>query len=173
VVDSRTGDGIEPILSGPFLLRGRRAGGREFLPVEDRIRLQDGSYACTAREGGIRWREEAGRASDEPSLLLEVGGETAAVLGSVGALACPGPSATAFQYAYTRGDDGQFHVLERGRTIGRYPTVSAMRADGFRPVELPLVPEHHVQENGPLARATVVATVAADGSVDYRSGVDS
>jgi hypothetical protein len=168
VTDPRLEAEIEPILSDPFLLRGERAGGREFFPVEDRIRLSDDSYACVGATGAMEWFENSG-STDDPPLVLRVGGETVAALDSVGGLACPGPSVSAFQYSYARGDDGQFRVFANGEAVGRYPGVSAMRADGFRPVSLPLVPEHHVRDHGRLARATTVATVGSDGTVSYRS----
>jgi hypothetical protein len=41
-----------------------------------------------------------------------------------------------------------------------------MRASGFRPVALPLVPERHLQGDPPLARRWTVATVE-DGAVRY------
>lgn len=170
VADPRTEDEIEPILSEPFLLDDRRGGGRAFFPIEDRIRLSDGSYACVGTSGPIEWFEDAREATDDPALVLEVGGETVAVLDSVDGLACPGPSVSTFQYSYARGEDGQFRVFDDGQVVGRYTSVTAMRADGFRPLALPLVPEHHVRDHGRLARATVVATVADDGrTVAYRS----
>jgi hypothetical protein len=170
VADERTETEIDPILSDPFLLANKRAGGREFFAVEDRIRLSDDSYACVGTSGPTRWREDPEEATDDPPLVLEAGGETIATLDSVDSLACPGPSVSAFQYSYARGDGGQFCVLADGRVVGRYASVSAMRTDGFRPVSLPLVPEHHVRDHGRLARATVVASVAdADRSVSYRS----
>lgn len=64
----------------------------------------------------------------------------------------------------------RFFSIEDGRVVGRYTGVGAMRTDGFRPVPLPLVPEHHVRDGGTLARATLVASVAAeDQTVTYRS----
>ncbi len=169
VADQRTTDETEPILSEPFLLEGERAGGREFFPVEDRIMLSDDSYACLGAGGPIRWFEDTDGATDDPPLVLQAGEETVTVLDAVDGLACPGPSASAFQYSYARGDDRRFRVFREGQAVGRYTSISAMRADGFRPVPLPLVPEHHVRDNGQLARATVVATAAGTDSVTYRS----
>jgi hypothetical protein len=166
--DPRTTAEVEPLLSDPFLLRGERADRREFFSVEDRILLSDDSYACLGTDGRVEWFESDG--TDDPPLVLAVGGETVAALDSVDGLACPGPSASAFRYSYARGDDGRFRLFEHGRVVGRYPGVGAMRADGFRPTPLPLVPEHHVREGGRLARAVVVATVTDDG-VSYRSSL--
>jgi hypothetical protein len=168
VADRRTGDAVEPMLSGPFLLRGRGPEGRRFFTVEDRILLSDESYACLGASGDIRWFEDAGEASDDPPLVLAVGDEEVTALDSVDELACPGPSVSAFRYSYARGADGRFRVFADGQAVGRYAGVSAMRADGFRPVPLPLVPEHHVREHGRLARATLVASVG-DDDVTYRS----
>lgn len=168
VADRRTEAAIEPVLSEPFLLRGEGSAGREFRTVEDRILLSDDSYACVGASGDIEWFEDDDGVSDDPPLVLEVGGEEITALDSVDGLACPGPSVSAFRYSYARGEDGLFRVFADGQAVGRYTGVSAMRADGFRPVPLPLVPEHHVREHGHLARATLVATVGSDGTVSYR-----
>ena len=170
VADQHTADAVQPILSPPFLLADREGKGRSFLTIEDRIRLQDDTYACVGASGELAWFEDFGTGTDAPPLVLAVGGEIVTVFDSVDRLACPGPAASAFQYSYGRGGDGQFRVFADGEAVGRYTSVAAMRSDGFRPVPLPLVPEHHVRTHGQLARATVVAT-AADGSqtVTYRS----
>jgi hypothetical protein len=167
VADRHTETGIKPILSDPFLLDGWSADGRRFLTVEDRILLSNDRYACVGIRGQFEWFED-GEATDDPPLALEVGGNPVATLDSVDGLACPGPSASAFRYSYARGDDSQFRVFENDRVAGRYTGIGAMRADGFRPVPLPLVPEHHVRDHGRLARATVVASLA-DDAVSYRS----
>jgi hypothetical protein len=99
-------------------------------------------------------------------LHLSVGEEVVAVFDSVDGLTCPGPVAEAFPARYRRGDDGRFCVREHDRTVGRYGSVAAMRADGYRPVPLPLVPEHHLRHNPSLARAVLLASVD-DGSVTY------
>jgi hypothetical protein len=170
VADPRTEDEIRPILSEPFLLRESQAGGRTFFPIEDRIRLSDDSYACVGTSGTVEWFEDAQGATDDPQLVLDVGGETVTALESVDGLACPGPSVSAFRYSYARGENGHFNVFDDGRVVRRYTSISAMRTDGFRPLPLPLVPEHHVRDNGRLARATVVASVSgADRGVTYRS----
>jgi hypothetical protein len=166
--DRRTGQEVEPLLSGPFLLEGR-GEGRGFATVEDRIRLSDDSYACVGTDGQVEWFEQSDGVTDSPSLVLSVGGDRVTTLGSVDGLACPGPSVSAFPYSYARGEDGRFRVFESGQTVGRYTSIGAMRADGFRPVPLPLVPEHHVRDHGQLARATLLATVDSDQGVSYRS----
>ncbi len=171
VADRHTETALEPTLSDPFLLGDRSADGRRFLTVEDRILLSDDSYACVGTRGPFEWFEDGGT-TDDPPLALEVGGEPVATLDSVDGLACPGPSVSAFRYSYARGDDGQFRVFENDRVAGRYTGVGAMRADGFRPVPLPLVPEHHVRDHGRLARATLVAS-PADDEVSYRSSLST
>jgi hypothetical protein len=167
VADRRTEREVEPLLSEPFLLEDRE--DREFVPIEDRIRLSDDSYACVGTGGQIEWFEHSDGVTDSPSLVLSVGGDRVTTLGSVDGLACPGPSVSAFPYSYARGEDGRFRVFENGQAVGQYTSVGAMRADGFRPVPLPLVPEHHVRDHGRLARATLLATVDSDQGVSYRS----
>ena len=166
--DRRTGQEVEPLLSGPFLLDDRE-DGREFVTIEDRIRLSDDSYACVGTDGQIEWFEQSDGATDSPSLVLSVGGDQVTTLGSVDGLACPGPSVSAFPHSYARGEDGRFRVFEDEQVVGRYTSVGAMRAGGFRPVPLPLVPEHHVRDHGRLARATLLATVDDSQGVSYRS----
>jgi hypothetical protein len=165
VVDQQTRDRARELFSAPFALDGEIGGRRQFHTVEDRIRLTDGSFACVAETGSFAWTERCGE-DESPQLHLGVGGETVAVLDSIDALACPGPSPDAFRYRYERGSDGRFRVFEGSEAIGRYPGVTAMRNAGVRPVPLPLVPEHHVRSNGHLARATLLATVE-DGTVEY------
>lgn len=167
VAHPQTATEIEALLADPFLLDGRD-GGREFVTIEDRIRLSDDTYACLGTAGPVRWTETATRDTDDPPLVLTAGGDRIATLDSVDGLACPGPAASTFRYSYARNDARQFCLFEDGTLVARYASVSAMRADGFRPVPLPLVPEHHVRDHGRVARATVVATV--DGSdISYRS----
>lgn len=167
VVDQHDHESVAEILSTPFALAGEQDRLREFYAVEDRIQLTDDSFACVRASGPFSWAESAESGSAEsPQLALTVGGETVAVLDSVEGLACPGPSPAAFRYRYARNEDGRFLVSEGEAVVGDYSGVTAMRADGVRPVPLPLVPEHHVRSNGHLARAVLVATVD-DGVVRY------
>lgn len=171
VVDHHSHDSVCDLLSSPFALADQRAGLRRFHTVEDRIRLTDDTFACVSTSGELSWSEIADGAVDSPQLRLTVGDETVAVLDSVAGLACPGPSPAAFRHRYARGPDGQFRVYEGSDLVGRYSGVTAMRADGVRPVPLPLVPEHHVRANARLARAVLLATVE-DGTVRYESPDD-
>lgn len=165
VADRWTSDELREVLESPFLLDSRRDGARQFYAVEDRIGLTDDSFACLGTPGRIEWHETAAD-DDDPSLVLDVGGETVAVLDSVDALRCPGPEPTAFRYRYGRDEDGRLSVFRGKEPVGRYTSFRSMRADGFRPVPLPLVPEHHVRRNGHLARATLRAFVTGD-EVEY------
>jgi hypothetical protein len=167
--DPTTADAAGELLDGPFGLAAAEPE-RVFQAVEDRILLRDDTYACVPAGGRLRWREEApasasDRGSDSPQLLLERDGETVAVLDSVDGLACPGPSAAAFPYRYDREQGGQVRVFDADGLVGRYPSMTAMK-EAYRPVPLPLVPEHHIRANSSLARAAVLVRVA-DGVVDY------
>jgi hypothetical protein len=172
VADDRTGHRATSVLEQPFLLAAEHDGHREFYTVPDRILLQDGGYAAVRTDGSLTWREEPADGTltdggtDAPRLLLETEGEAVAAFDSVAALTCPGPTADAFPYRYEREGDKRVHVYDRQRDVGRYAGVAAMKANAYRPVPLPLVPEHHVRENRALARAWTVATVT-DGEVTY------
>lgn len=182
VADPDTATAAQALLADPFLCRAQRDGCRTFYSIPDRIRLTDDTYACVRTDDGIRWREEpadspvpfgdggtAADASAPPRLLLEAGGEILAALESVATLECPGPAPEAFPYRYTRGDDKRFHVFDRDREVGRYSGTAAMKANAYHPVPLPLVPEHHLQENRHLAAAWGIAAVDGD-SVTYHTG---
>ncbi len=153
------------VLGAPFALRGVDDGRRRFYGIPDRIRLTDGAFACVRGATAPTWRAVDDAATDSPALVLTADGESLAVLDGVAALACPGPSPAAFRYRYRRGEDGRFEVLDGDGVVGRYTGVGAMRADGFTPVDAPLVPEHHVRSGADRARATVLAAV--DDDVTY------
>jgi len=166
VADQHTRSAVRDILSGSFALAGHTAGRRQFYSVEDRIRLTDDTFACVDAGGDLQWAEASTTAETESPLLeLTAGDEIIAVLDSVEALACPGPEPDAFPARYTR-SDGQFQVFDSEGMVARYGTLSSMGADGYRPVPLPLVPEHHIREHPSLARATLFA-VASDETVTY------
>lgn len=156
----------ESLLAAPFALAGHEDGRRRFHTVEDRIMLTDGTFACVA-DGDLRWTEAENRADTEtPRLELAVDGAVVAVFDSVDGLTCPGPGPEAFRYRYSRGDDGRFRVYDREGVVGQYTSVGAMRRDGYRPLPLPLVPEHHLRHDPELARAVRLAAVE-DGRVTY------
>jgi len=169
VADPDTAAAALEILREPFLLRADPPdGGRSFYSIPDRIRLTDGTLAAVATTDAT-WREDdqrGGVTGDERALLLESGGEVLAALDSVEALTCPGPDPEAFPFRYERGDDRRLHVSGRDREIGTFTSFAAMESRGFAPVDLPLVPEHHLREHADLARRWAVATVSDDG-VEY------
>lgn len=174
VADPETAADAHEILADPFLRRPDADGSRAFYSVPDRIRLTDGTYAAVAADGPLQWREEpatpgvTGDGGDSPRLLLEADGDLLAALPSVDGLACPGPDPDAFPYRYARKADKRVHVSDRDGEIGSLSGITAMKSDGYRPVPLPLVPEHHLRENPHLARRWAVATVD-DGEVSYRT----
>ena len=166
VADPEAAAAAVEALSDPFLLADERADGRVFYSIPDRIHLTDGTLAAvTARDP--TWREDApgGVTGDERALLLEADGETLAALESVEALTCPGPDPEAVPFRYARGEDKRFRVYDRDREVGTFTGVTAMESRGFRPLDMPLVPEHHLRENAGLARRWTVAVV--DDGVEY------
>lgn len=171
VAGPETAARIRDVLADPPLLAGRD-GGRTFYGVADRILLQEGGYACIAADptATVRWSERAGEPTDEPALVLTVDDTPRVTLESVEQLTCPGPTAAAVTLRYVR-ERGQFRVLDGDEPLGQYDSTVAMRAAGYRPVELPLVPEHHVRTNGRRARDVVLGTVTADGAVEYEQPI--
>ena len=167
VADPDTAATAVEVLSDPFLLADERAdGSRTFHSIPDRVHLTDGTLAAvTARDP--TWREGApgGVTDNGRALLLEADGETLAALESVEALTCPGPDPEAFPFRYERGEDKRFHVRGRDREVGTFTGVAAMETHGFRPLDMPLVPEHHLRENANLARRWTVAVV--DDGIEY------
>lgn len=166
--DDRTLAAAEELLAAPFALADD-GPGRRFRAIEDRIRLTDDTFAAVADREPLSWTETAGAGdgdrtgTDSPRLTLSVDSERVAVLDSVDALACPGPSPTAFPYRYERDDDGRIRLFDRDGPVGHLRSFGALRDDGYRPVPAPLVPEHHVRTNGRLARRVLLAGVDADG----------
>jgi hypothetical protein len=172
VADSETAREATEVLADPFLLRGATDAGRRFYTIPDRILLTDDTYACVRTDDTLAWREERSGESAGPEaparLVLEAGDEPVAVLDSVEGLTCPGPSPNAFRHRYRRGDDKRIHVFDREGPVGRYAGVSAMKANAYHPVPLPLVPEHHLRGDSRLARAWGLAVVDG-GDLSYRS----
>ncbi len=187
VVDGADADSALEVLGGAFLLRDERANGRRFFSIPERVRLRDDTYACVRTDGSPTWREsplrdgpfataertdpgdaaDSGRTgTDGPALVLETDGSVVAAFPSVASLRCPGPDPAAFRHRYARGEDGRFRVFDHERTVGVYGGVAAMRANAYRPVSMPLVPEHHVRAGGRLARSWTLAVVE-DGAVRY------
>jgi hypothetical protein len=167
VADADTAREAVETLADPFLLRAETDAGRQFYTIPDRILLTDDTYACVRTDDDLSWREERADEAAGPEaparLVLNAGGETVAALDSVDGLTCPGPGPDAFRHRYERGDDKRIHVFDREGPVGRYAGVSAMKANAYRPVPLPLVPEHHLRENPRLARAWSLAVVDGKG----------
>jgi len=165
VADPDTAERAVELLSEPFLLRSDSGdGGRSFYAIPDRIHCTDGTLAAVAAETPT-WREDdaaTGVTGEERALLLESDGEVLAALESADALTCPGPDPEAFPFRYARGEDKRFHVFGRDREVGTFTSLRAMRSRGFHPVDLPLIPEHHLPENAHLARRWTVAAVSSD-----------
>ncbi len=180
--DERCTQAVDKLLEAPFLCRTGDGtdGGRHFYSTDERVRLADDSFACVRTDGTLSWREEATRddltdrtGTDNPRLVLETDGEVVAALESVDALGCPPPSATTFRHRYARGDDKLIHVFDREGEVGRYPGISAMKRNAYKPVPFPLVPEQHNGrgQSARLARAWLHAHVHTDGSSDGEAGV--
>ena len=173
IVDQDSEHTVGEFLSAPFGLAGSQNGTRQFYATEGRIRLADGSYACTPTDGPLLWTEAPESESTEPrQLQLMSNSESIATIESAEAIACPAPHPDQFQYRYSRNEDGQFVVYSGTEAVGRYAGVSAMRDDGIQPIPAPLIPAQHIASNPQLARATVLAAVA-DGSVRYSGTVST
>lgn len=152
------------VLDAPYCLAAEDDDRcRTFYDGPDRVPLANGRYAL-AEAGDLVWRErdppaadadDADRTgSDRKQVVLEDGDETLARFDDVDALGCP--PADAFPLAYERGGDKAFHVYDRrGSELGRFGTIRAMRAHGYEPVPMPLVPEH-VFEDGSLVGSWAV-----------------
>jgi len=168
VTDEHTRTDVREVLSAPFALAGIDNGRRQFYAIEDRIRLTDGMFACVNTPGPLQWREESSsEQTDDPNICLSAGEELVAVLNGTDELNCPGPDPAVFPTRYNR-TDRRFQVLDTDGVVGTYSTITSMRADGYRPAPLPLLPEHHIRENATLARNTLLAVPENDG-VTYES----
>ena len=166
VDDDATAEAVRSLLTDPPLLVAERDGRRTFHAGPDRIPVAGGGYACVRFEGlgepTFAWREtdtpagpvpsgpgvdaagadEAGRPT-VPRLVCEVDGRVVAVLAGVESLR--EPPAEAFPYAYSRhADDKRFRVRrgDDGAVTESASGFAPMRAAGYVPVPMPLVPEH-------------------------------
>lgn len=150
---------VRDVLTDPPGLADRTGTARTFYSVPDRLRAGEAGLACCRAEREPVWREEPAEGVTESGtrFVLYADGDPVTAFEDVGALSCP--SASAFTYAYRRGDDGRFRVrkLETGRTVGRFPSVRELKANAYRPVPVPLVPERVVE--GYLPEAWALATV--------------
>jgi len=185
VDDGATAETVRTLLSDPALLAAEREGRRTFHAGPDRIPVAGGGYACIRFEGAgtptFVWRETdtpvgpvpsgpgvdaAGVAEDGrptvPRLVCEVDGRVVAVLAGVESLR--DPPAEAFPYAYSRhADDKRFRVRRGadGEVVESASGFAPMRAAGYVPVPMPLVPEHVLGPSyAPDRRAGVGSGVA-------------
>lgn len=166
VADDETAERVRSLLADPPLVADERDGYRTFHAGPDRIPVAGGGYACVRFEGlgepTFAWRETdtpvgpvpAGRGVDAaavdesgcpavPRLVCEVDGRVVAVLAGVESLR--EPPAEAFPYAYSRHpDDKRFRVRRGadGAVVESASGFAPMRAAGYVPIPMPLVPEH-------------------------------
>jgi hypothetical protein len=152
-------EAIRSILTDPPGLLEAGEAGRTFYSGPDRLRAGDAGLACCRGAEPPVWREKSadGVTGEGTRYVLDSAGEATTAFRDFAALACPGRAA--FDYAYRRDEDGRFVVqnLETGRTAGRFASITAMKAQTYRPVPVPLVPERLVE--GHLPASWAVATV--------------
>ena len=165
--DRRTARAAHAALTDPPALRSVDDDGhRTFYEVPDRIRVGDRGFGAVRADGDLRWREETGggvTGDHDTRLVLEADGRIHAAFDDYTALACPSPGA--FPYTYRREGDKRFHVRNRdGHEVGVYDSVRAMKANAYRPVPDPLVPEIHLPDGVRLSRAWALAVIE-DGEV--------
>lgn len=167
VVDERGATAAREVLTDPPAVRAVDGDGcRTFYDVPDRLSTGEG-LACVRADEPPVWREELAtggitgetasgeEASDLPiRLVLAADGEVHAAFDDYPSLTCP--TAGAFPYTYRRGPDKRIHVRNReGREVGVYASLRGMKADAYRPVPDPLVPEVHL--DGDLRTAWLLA----------------
>jgi hypothetical protein len=166
VDDDATAEAVRSLLADPPLLVDERDGRRTFHAGPDRIPVAGGGYACVRFEGlgepTFAWRETdtpvgpvpAGpgidaAAVDEtgrpvvPRLVCEMAGRIVDVLACVESLR--EPPAEAFPYAYSRHPDAKRFRVRRGADGAVVESASGfapMRAAGYVPIPMPIVPEH-------------------------------
>jgi hypothetical protein len=165
--DRRTAEAARDVLTDPPAVRAvDDAGDRTFYHVPDRLRVGDAGFGAVRADGDLVWREETAggvTGGDRTRLLLEADGRVQAAFEGYPELACPAPGA--FPYTYRRESDKRVHVRNRdGREVGVYNSIRAMKADAYRPVPDPLVPEVHLPEGVRLSRAWAVVVVE-DGEI--------
>ena len=166
VDDDETAERVRSLLADPPLLVAERDGRRTFHAGPDRIPVAGGGYACVRFEGlgepTFAWREtdtpvgpvpagpgvDAAAVDDAgrpvvPRLVCEVDGRVVAVLAGVESLR--EPPAEAFPYAYSRHpDDKRFRVRRGadGAVVESASGFAPMKAAGYVPIPMPIVPEH-------------------------------
>lgn len=153
---------IRRILTDPPGLVTRTERTRTFYNVPDRLPAGEKGLACCRAERAPVWREESvdGVTDGDDRFVLYADGDPVTAFETVEGLSCP--SATAFEYAYRRDDDGRFRVekLATGRIVGRFRSVRELKRNAYRPVPVPLVPKAVVE--GYLPESWALATVEGD-----------
>ena len=165
--DRRTARDAHAVLTDPPAIRAVDDDGhRTFYEVPDRLRVGDAGFGAVRADGDLVWREETsgGVTGDRGvRLVLEADGRAQAAFDDYAALACPVPGS--LPYTYRREGDKRIHVLDRdGHEVGVYGSIRAMKANAYRPVPDPLVPEVHFPDGVRLSRAWAVAVVE-DGEI--------
>jgi hypothetical protein len=165
--DRRTAVDARAVLTDPPAVRAVDGDGhRTFYGVPDRVRVGDAGFGAVRADADPVWRESSGEGvtgDDRTRLLLEADDRVHAAFDGYTTLACPAPGA--FPYTYRRETDKRVHVRNRdGREVGVYDSFRAMKADAYRPVPDPLVPEVHLPRDVRLSRAWALAVVE-DGAV--------
>lgn len=176
VDDAATAAAVRALLADPPLLVDERNGRRTFHVGPDRIPVAGGGYACVRFDGlgepTFTWRETDtpvgpvpsgpgidAAATDEsgdpvvPRVVCEVDGRVVAIIGGVESLR--EPPAEAFPFVYNRDPTDKRFRVRRGSDGTVVETVSGfapMRAAGYVPVPMPLVPEHVLGADGARER---------------------
>lgn len=155
---------VRRVLTDPPGLVDRTETQRTFYSVPDRLPAGNEGFACCRADDAPVWRETTteGVTGGRRRFVLSADGRPVTAFGSFDELSCP--PADAFEYAYRRDDDGRFVVRRLGtdRIVGRFPSVRELKANAYRPIPVPLVPE--VVVDGHLPEAWALAVVG-DGRV--------
>ena len=160
---------IRRVLTDPPGLVDRTETHRTFYNIPDRLPAGNEGFACCRADDTPIWRETTteGVTGEGRRFVLSVDGRPVTAFDDFDALSCP--SADAFEYAYRRDDDGRFVVrrLASDRIVGGFPSVRELKANAYRPIPVPLVPEAVV--DGYLPETWAIATVD-DGRVTSIEG---
>lgn len=188
--DAEATSSLTETLETPTLLSERRDGLRTFYDGPDRIPVAAGGYALTRTPALVaQWREtntpsgplrtdEAGDRA--PRLVLEIDGRVVAVAPDVDGLQVP-PAST-FPFRYFRDPQTKRFYVCRTRDgpdgpIEDFGGVTELRDAGYRPVPMPLVPEHLFSEGPPAwlvadpSGAIVLESADVESDIDVESEV--
>lgn len=150
---------LREILTAPPGLVARTDRSRQFYTAADRFRLGDAGIACCRADSEPTWHERQvdGLTGRTERFVLEGDNRTITAFDAIDSLVCPSPSA--FEYVYSRDDEGRFQVrkLKTDRTVGRFASIRELKANAYQPIPVPLVPERIV--DGYLPESWLIATV--------------